>query len=66
MQPAKTAGRAAERARKLADYDAWYDEQIRIGVEAADAGEVVTAEEFESGMDRHMAKLTAKYGRKIA
>lgn len=47
-------------------YEAWYDEQIRLGLEDIEAGRVVTDEEAERHTDRLFKKLERKYGHKAA
>lgn len=66
MGTAKPTPRAAEKARQLAEYDAWYAEQVQQGIDQADRGEVVSEEELRADMKKHMAGLDKKYGRKAA
>jgi predicted transcriptional regulator len=47
-------------------YDAWYDEQVRLGLEDIDAGRVVTHEQYKKHMDAFMNKLAKKHGREVA
>ena len=47
-------------------YDAWYDEQVRLGLEDIEAGRVVSAEEAERHMKAHIKKLARKHGSKAA
>lgn len=58
--------REKTREEQLAAYDAWYDEQIRLGLEDLEAGRVLSHEEVVRRMDRHMAELEKKYGEKAA
>jgi len=37
-----------ETGRSDAEYDEWFRRQVQIGIEAADAGEVISAEEVEA------------------
>ncbi len=47
-------------------YDAWYDEQVRLGLEDIDAGRVVSHEQYRQTMADFMKKLAKKHGRKAA
>lgn len=47
-------------------YDAWYDEQIRLGLEDIDAGRVVSDEEANKHWDKLFLKLEKKHGSKAA
>jgi predicted transcriptional regulator len=66
MQSAKQSPRAAEKARKLAEYEAWYVEQIQMGIEDADAGRVISHEQMISESNKRLAALTKKHGNKTA
>ncbi len=48
------------------DYEAWYDEQVRLGLEDVEAGRVVSHEEFLKHMAAHMKRLEKKHGNKAA
>lgn len=61
-----TPDASAEKSRKLAEYDAWYDEQIRLGIADADAGKVVSSEDAEAHMEAYIARKTRKHGRQAA
>lgn len=47
-------------------YDAWYDDQVRQGLEDIEAGRVVSDEEAEKHTDRLFKRLERKYGHKAA
>lgn len=47
-------------------YDAWYDEQVRLGLEDIEAGRVYSHEEVERRTDALMRKLEKKHARKSA
>ena len=50
--------------QEAASHDAWYQKQVQIGLDEADAGQLVPQEEvksrFEEKRTRLLAKLTAK------
>lgn len=66
MQPAKNTGRAADKARKLAEYDAWYAEQIQLGLDDIEAGRVVSHEDVMAASKKRLASLEKKHGKKAA
>lgn len=47
-------------------YEAWYDEQVRLGLEDIEAGRVLTNEEVERHTDRLFKKFERKHGHKAA
>lgn len=51
---------------RLAAYDAWYDEQVRLGLEDIGAGRVLSHEEVERRTDALMKRLEKKHGQKAA
>lgn len=55
---------AATCADEQAEYDAWYDEQIRLGLEDIDAGRLVSHEEVMKSSQRRLAELERKYAKK--
>jgi len=54
-EPKKTA--AAQRAA----YDAWYDEQVRLGLEDIEAGRVLSHEEVVKHAREQMVRLKKRY-----
>ena len=54
------------REQQLAAYEAWYDEQVRLGLEDIEAGRVSSHEEVVKKLDRHMKSLEKKYAVKAA
>ncbi len=50
----------------LEAYEAWYDEQVRLGLEDIKAGNVIRHEEAERRMDTFMKKLEKKHRVKAA
>jgi predicted transcriptional regulator len=54
------------REQQLAAYEAWYDEQVRLGLEDIEAGRVLSHEEVVKKLDRHMKLLEKKYAVKAA
>ncbi|MFA5916040.1 MAG: hypothetical protein WC830_21045 [Burkholderiales bacterium] len=48
------------------DYEAWYEEQIRLGLDDLDAGRVVSSEEAEKHFERTLKQLDRKHGTKAA
>lgn len=53
-------------AERRAEYEAWYAEQVRLGIEDLDAGRVVSHEEAKKHMERFRAKLMAEDERQRA
>jgi predicted transcriptional regulator len=51
---------------ELAAYEAWYDEQVRLGLEDIKAGRVVTDEQAQKHWGRLLKKLEKKHGLKAA
>ncbi len=47
-------------------YAAWYDEQVRLGIEDVDAGRVVSHAEAMRHWDELFKKLEKKQGSKVA
>jgi predicted transcriptional regulator len=54
------------REEKRQAYEAWYDEQVRLGLEHIKAGRVLSHEEAMRHMDQTLAGLARKHGRKAA
>ncbi len=48
------------------DYDAWYEEQVRLGLDDLDAGRMVSSEEAEKHFERTLKQLGRKHGTKAA
>lgn len=46
-------------AERRAEYEAWYEEQVRLGLEYLDAGRVVSDEEATTHMQRVRDRLLA-------
>ena len=46
-------------AERRAEYDAWYEEQVGLGLEDLDAGRVVSDEEATAYMQSVRARLVA-------
>lgn len=46
-------------AERRAEYEAWYEEQVRLGMEDLDGGRVVSDEEATAHMLRVRARLIA-------
>lgn len=57
---AKPVNEAAE------DYEAWYEEQVRLGLDDLDAGRVVSSEEAEKHFESTLKQLDRKHGTKAA
>ncbi len=55
----KTKQAKDEAAVHRAEYEAWYAEQVRLGVEDIEAGRVVSDEEASAHMKRVRARLLA-------
>jgi len=51
---------------RRAAYDAWYDEQVRLGLADIEAGNLLSHERFKREMADHLKKLSRKHGRKAA
>ena len=49
----------ATAAERRAEYEAWYKEQVRLGLEDLDAGRVVSDEEATAHMQRVRNRLVA-------
>lgn len=54
------------REEQLAAYDAWYDEQIRLGLEDLEAGRVLSHEEVVKKSEEYLKQLEKKHARKAA
>ena len=54
------------KAEKQAAYDAWYLAEVQKGLDDLDAGRVVSHEEAEEQMKRHLANLHRKHGHEAA
>lgn len=46
--------------QEAASYDAWYQKQVQIGLDEADAGQLVPQEEVKSRFEEKRASLLAK------
>lgn len=66
MQPANNTGRTAEKSRKLAEYEAWYTEQIQMGIDDLDAGRSISHEEVVARSKKRLAALEKKHGKTAA
>lgn len=62
----KTIMQAKVKQTPAQAYDAWYDEQVRLGLEDIEAGRIVSHEEFIKNMAEHMKKLAKKHAQKAA
>lgn len=51
---------------RQAAYEAWKDEQVRLGLEDIEAGRVISDEEAERHTDRLFKLLERKHGHKAA
>lgn len=60
----KSAPKPVNEAAK--DYEAWYAEQVRLGLDDLDAGRVVSSEEAEKHFERTLKQLDRKHGTKAA
>ena len=60
----KSAAKPATEAAK--DYEAWYEEQVRLGLDDLDAGRVVSSENAEKHFERTLKQLDRKHGAKAA
>ena len=50
--------------QEAASYDAWYQKQVQIGLEEANAGQLVPQEEVKSRFEAKRASLLAKLAAK--
>ncbi|CAM9256059.1 hypothetical protein PYR74_22735 [Acinetobacter bereziniae] len=50
--------------QEAASYDAWYQKQVQIGLDEADAGQLVPQEEVKSRFEEKRASLLAKLAAK--
>jgi predicted transcriptional regulator len=50
--------------QEAASYDAWYHKQVQIGLDEADAGQLVPQEEVKSRFEEKRASLLAKLAAK--
>lgn len=66
MGTSKPSPRAAEKAKQLAEYDAWYCEQIQQGIDDADAGRVISHEQMVAESKKRLDALEKKHGKKAA
>ena len=48
------------------NYDTWYEEQIRLGLDDLDAGCLVSSDEAEKHFERTLKQLDRKHGTKLA
>jgi predicted transcriptional regulator len=60
----KSAPKPANEAAK--DYETWYEEQVRLGLDDLDAGRMVSSEEAEKHFERTLKQLERKHGTKAA
>lgn len=60
--PKKPAPRKATRGG-TAEYDAWYDEQVRLGLEDIESGRVIPHEEFVASGQALLEKLKRKHAK---
>ena len=60
----KSVTRPANEAAK--DYEIWYEEQVRLGLDDLAAGRVVSSEEAEKHFERTLKQLERKHGTKAA
>lgn len=54
------------REEQLAAYEAWYDEQVRLGLEDIEAGRVLSHEEVVKKSEALLKRLEKKYASKAA
>lgn len=59
----KTATAKPEKKPTLADYEAWKEEQIRLGLEDFEQGRFVSHEEAMAHMDATFKRLKKKYAK---
>lgn len=50
--------------QEAASYDAWYQKQVQIGLDEADAGQLVPQEDVKSRFEEKRASLLAKLAAK--
>lgn len=62
----KTAAKPKTVAELRAEYEAWYDEQVRLGLEDIEAGRVVSHEAVLRKSAELLGELEKKHGRKAA
>ncbi|MDN5836925.1 MAG: hypothetical protein L0H12_06185 [Nitrosospira sp.] len=48
--------------QEAADHDRWFRNQVRAGIDAANAGDVIPAEEVEAEAEAWRAQTRAKIG----
>lgn len=60
----KAAPKPVNEATK--DYEAWYEEQVRLGLDDLDTGRMVSSEEAEKHFERTLKQLERKHGTKAA
>jgi predicted transcriptional regulator len=48
------------------DYEVWYEEQVRLGLDDLDAGRMVSSEEAKKHFERTLKQLERKHGTKAA
>jgi predicted transcriptional regulator len=54
------------REQQLAAYEAWYDEQVRLGLEDIEAGRMLSHEEVVKKSEALLKRLEKKQARKAA
>ncbi|MDP1605603.1 MAG: hypothetical protein Q8L93_03010 [Rhodocyclaceae bacterium] len=59
-EPKKTA------AAQHAEYEAWYDEQVRLGLEDIEAGRVVSDEDLQSHFDKRFKQHAGRQQKQAA
>ena len=60
----KSAPKPMNEAAK--DYEAWYEEQVRLGLDDLNAGRTVSSEEAEKHFESTLKQLERKHGTKAA
>lgn len=63
---AAQTGTGKTKTEKQAAYDAWYVAEVNKGLADIEAGRVVSHEEAEREMKKHLAALHRKHGKKVA
>lgn len=53
-------------AEQRAAYEAWHDEQVRLGVQDIESGRIVSHEDVEKQTAELLGKLESKHGREAA
>lgn len=53
-------------AEQRAQYDAWYDEQVRLGLEDIEAGRVVSDEEVRRHFDKRFKQHAGRQQKQAA